>query len=206
MNQKFLAIAAISSLLFQSCFFPIIDVFAASDISITAVKNDAGTIPSGGSMLMDPDTSAPSTQRAMVFDVQGRNTTGESIKNVFVNVNFGNNAGFAYDGVNLKSRINSIDVTNPLPGSIYSSSNGIVAELTSPGTLNADVNQSLRLGPVGFSPNISILPSISTYQNTVTTTITALTTAGSTPVTSPVHTFTIYANVKPHVTSVYFEK
>ena len=154
---------------------------------------------------MDPDTSAPSTQQGMRFDVQGKNTAGESIKNVFINVNFGNNTGFAYDGINLKSRINSIDVTNPLPASIYSAANGITAEITSAGTPTAEDTQGIRLAPVSAAQNISILPNINTYQNNVSVSITALTTATDTPVSSPAFNFTIYANVKPHVTDMYFE-
>lgn len=60
--------------------------------------------------------------------------------------------------------------------------------------------------PAGSSPNISVLPNISTYQNNVSVSVVGLTSADGTAVSTPPFHFTIYANVKPHITDMYFEK
>jgi hypothetical protein len=50
------------------------------------------------------------------------NNLTESIQSVFLSINFGNNAGFSYQGVDQRTRINSTNVTNPIPASAYNSS------------------------------------------------------------------------------------
>lgn len=136
------------------------------------------------------------------------NNLAEPIQSVFLSIDFGNNAGFSYQGVDQRARINSVAITNPIPSSAWSSATGFNAEITSAGTpqIGAGVSFDMIRATASNHAGFLIASDIATYENTLTFRYGGQKVSDSSAVVGDTKTATIYANVKPHITDFYFEK
>lgn len=135
------------------------------------------------------------------------NWAWEDIKEVFGKIDFGNNAWFTYNWVNLKSVIWSTNTTSPIPASVYNSTTGFSHSITNP-TYPTITNSAtfwikkITNSFVGFSINSNI----STYQNNLSAWFDAKKTSDNSAISWTPISKVIYVNVRPHITDYYFEK
>ncbi len=79
--------------------------FAAGDLVISAITFRGNNVTS---YAANPGTT-------FSIGATSSNNLAESIQSVFLQINFGNNAGFAYQGVDQRSRIGGASINNPIP-------------------------------------------------------------------------------------------
>lgn len=193
--KKFLSLLNVVLILFYSVWTDQFLVSASFEITTFAIKN------------VDTPTYSFNPGDRFSMDIKTSNTLTEAIKQTFVKVNFGNNAGFSYDGIDQRTRINNVVITSPVPSSAYTTSSGLSFEVTTAGTPQItagtlfDFSRSSN-SHTGFSVN----PNISTYANSLTTWYGAQKVSDSSAVIGTVASRIIYINVKPHITDYSFSK
>lgn len=194
--KKFLSLLQIALILFYSVRTDQFLVSASFELTAFAIKN-----VSASTYAMNPGDR-------FSMDIKTTNTLAEAIKQVFVKVNFGNNAGFAYNGIDQRTRINGVTIASPVPSSAYNASNGLSFEVTNAG------NPQIAASPTPFEfsrasnshTGFSVNPNISTYANSLTTWYEAQKVSDSSAVIGTVTSKTIYVNVKPHIIDYSFSK
>lgn len=193
--KKFLSVLNILFLFFSSVWTDQFLVFADFEISTFFIKN------------INNPTYGFNPGDGFNIDMKTSNTLSESIKQVYIKANFGNNAGFSYNGVGQRTRIANVVITNPVPSSAYSTSNGLSYEITNGTTTQIAPAALFEFSRVlSTSTGFTVSPNISTYANTLTTWYEAQKTSDSSAVMGTVLSRTIYVNVKPHVTDYVFSK
>lgn len=107
--KKFISVIATAGLLFQNLTFL---VYASGDFSI------------GTATINGTNVTAFSANPGSTFSVNfgSSNNLAESIKEVYLNMNFTNNAGFTYQGADERTRIGGVSANNPVPSSAWNSS------------------------------------------------------------------------------------
>lgn len=140
------------------------------------------------------------------FDITATNTLGEDIKEVFIKIDFENNAGFLYNWIDQRTRIWSVNITNPVSLSAYNSSQGFSYEVTNEANSTISPWTTIQLSRASNNYNaFSINNTISTYQNNISAWFEARKVSDNSLVLWTIGTKIIYVNVKPHITDYYFE-
>ena len=143
-----------------------------------------------------------------------KNNTWVDIKNASIKFWFKNqdsnyiNNYFFYDWLSLKWVINFVSTINSIPSLAYDSNNWFSYEITNTNTPILGIDKTIfldKLTPSTFTW-LSISQDIKTYQNTINYNFTWKSNIDDSDIIWNIESKTIYVNVKPHITSYYFEK
>ena len=188
--RRFLAFVLAFALVFQSTYIRLYADFTISSLKVNNVVASSYSFAPGATFSMD---------------MASTNTLTESGQHVFANINFSNNNGFSYAGIDQRARINTTYTTSPIPSSAYSTGAGFSYELTTSGLPQVGPSQTISMTRSSNNYNaFTVSPSISTYANNVSAWFTAQKVSDSSTVTGVSSSVIIYANVRPHVTSYSF--
>lgn len=193
--KKFLSLLNIVLLVFSSVWTDQFLVYASFEISTFTIKNVAAA------------TYSFNPGDRFSIDLKTSNTLSEAIKQTYVKLSFGNNAGFSYAGIDERTRINNVVITNPVPSNAYNSTTGLSFEITNGSTtqIGAGVLFDFSRGSNSHTGFV-VASNISTYSNILTSWYEAQKVSDSSAVVGAITSKTIYVNVKPHITDYSFSK
>lgn len=138
------------------------------------------------------------------LDASVTNDSGEALSGAVITIDFGNNTSFEYQGIDQRTRINSVTAISPVPASAWTST-GLITPITDFGhpTVGTGVEFGFYRASTSFT-GFLVHTGANTYQNTVTTTFSAARTSDNSVITGTPSVKTIYLDVKPHITGYSF--
>lgn len=188
--KKFFVYIIVFSLVFNQSLFNIVSASASLSIQLFLLNWVSSNLS------VNPGDS-------FKISLEWINDWTDTLTNVYWNVYFSDNNSFTYN-TNLFTLINFTTITNPIPGTDYTSGSWLYTQITNWANPSIIAWKKPKISS-SVNNNFTVNSSISTYSNTITWKFSGLDPALNV-INSTTSQLTIYANVRPHITDYYFEK